>query len=125
MPSPEKKKVLAVVTDLMFAVKISDAAKRTGFDVKFVKSEADALEESKASPILIILDLNAGGIDSVDLARKLKNSDGKGVPLLAFVSHVQGELKQQAHDAGCDVVLARSAFSTNLQQILKRHASIQ
>jgi hypothetical protein len=35
---------------------------------------------------------------------------------------VQGELKQRAHEAGADMVMARSAFSTNLPQILKRHA---
>jgi hypothetical protein len=35
---------------------------------------------------------------------------------------VQGELKQKAHETGCDMVLARSAFSQNLQQIMKRHS---
>jgi hypothetical protein len=35
---------------------------------------------------------------------------------------VQGELKQAAQEAGCYMVLARSAFSQNLSQIMKRHA---
>jgi hypothetical protein len=38
---------------------------------------------------------------------------------------VQGELKQQAQEAGCDMVLARSAFSQNLPVILKRHAGVR
>ena len=42
--------------------------------------------------------------------------------MIGYVSHVQGELKQAAHEAGCDMVLARSAFSQNLPQILKRHS---
>jgi hypothetical protein len=37
---------------------------------------------------------------------------------------VQAELKQQAQEAGCDMVLARSAFSQNLPLIFKRHSSI-
>jgi hypothetical protein len=37
---------------------------------------------------------------------------------------VQGELKQAAQEAGCDMVMARSAFSQNLQQILKRHSGV-
>ena len=41
------------------------------------------------------------------------------------MSHVQGELKQQAQEAGCDMVLARSAFSQNLPVILKRHSGVQ
>jgi hypothetical protein len=43
--------------------------------------------------------------------------------VIAFVSHIEGELKRKAHDAGADMVMARSAFSTNLPQILKRHAT--
>jgi hypothetical protein len=37
---------------------------------------------------------------------------------------VQVELKQQAQEAGCDMVMARSAFSQNLPQIFKRHSGI-
>jgi hypothetical protein len=37
---------------------------------------------------------------------------------------VQGELKQQAQEAGANIVMARSAFSQNLQQILKRHSGV-
>ncbi len=40
-----KKKILAVVDDLLFTVKISDAAKRAGLDVEFVKSEQDVHRE--------------------------------------------------------------------------------
>ena len=42
------------------------------------------------------------------------------IQLVGYVSHVQGELKQAAQEAGCDMVLARSAFSQNLLQILTR-----
>jgi hypothetical protein len=37
---------------------------------------------------------------------------------------VQGDLKQAAQEAGCDMVMAQSAFSQNLQQILKRHSGV-
>jgi CheY-like chemotaxis protein len=114
--------VLAVVEDLMFTVKISDAAKRAGFTTLFVKSEQDAIERAKEKPLLIIIDLNGNSFDPVDVITKLKSGENSKIPLIGFVSHVQGELKQRAHDAGCDMVMARSAFSQNLQQILKRHA---
>ena len=120
MPSPENKKVLAVVEDLLFTVKIADAAKRNGLQTQFVKNESDALAAASQDPILIILDLNANSVDAVDLIAKLKSATK--TPVMAFVSHVQGELKQRAHEAGADIVMARSAFSTNLPQILKRHA---
>jgi PleD family two-component response regulator len=126
MHTREKKKILAVVDDLLFTVKISDAAKRVGLDVQFLKSEHDVLEKAKhEKPLLIILDLNNNSVEPLDLISKLKG-DGhlKGISLIGYLSHVQGELKQKAHEAGANIVMARSAFSQNLQQILKRHAGV-
>lgn len=121
----EKKKVLAVVDDLLFTVKISDAAKRAGLDAEFLKSEKDLLDKAEEKPLLIILDLNATSVQPLKLISKLKgNGDLKGVSVIAYLSHVQGELKQQAQEAGANMVLTRSAFSQNLQQILKRHAGV-
>ena len=118
------KKILAVVDDLFFVVKIQDAAKRAGFEASFLKSEDEAIESARAErPRLVIVDLNAKSVKPVQLIERLRaHPDLKGLTVLSFVSHVQGELKQRAHDAGANMVLARSAFSTNLPQILKRHA---
>jgi CheY-like chemotaxis protein len=75
--------------------------------------------------LLIILDLNNNSVDPLDLISKLKaHGDLKKISLIGYLSHVQGELKQKAHEAGANIVMARSAFSQNLQQILKRHAGV-
>jgi len=50
------------------------------------------------------------------------DADTKSISLLGYLSHVQGELKLKAQQAGCNAVLPRSSFSQNLPQILKRHA---
>ena len=115
-------KILAVLEDLFFMVKINEAAKRVGVAVEFVKSETDVLEKAKAKPPLIIVDLNFAGVDAMSLIGKLKaDPEFKPISVIGYLSHVQGELKQQAHEAGFNMVLARSAFSQNLPQILKRH----
>jgi hypothetical protein len=44
--------------------------------------------------------------------------------LIGYLSHIQGELKIQAQEAGCDMVIARSALSQNMLQIFKRHSGI-
>ena len=121
---PEPKKVLAVLEDLFFTVKINESAKHAGVAVEFLKSETDALTRAReAAPALLILDLNCAAVDAVGLIGKLKADEAtKGIFLLGYVSHVQGELKRQAQEAGCNMVLARSAFSQNLLQMLKRHA---
>jgi len=121
---PKKpNKILAVVDDLFFVVKINDSAKRAGLTCEFLKSEEALIEKATAeTPLMIILDLNAGSVNPVTMITKLKSIEAlRPISIISFVSHVQGELKQQAQDAGANMVMARSAFSTNLPQILKRH----
>jgi PleD family two-component response regulator len=122
-----KKKILAVVDDLLFTVKISDAAKRAGLDAEFVKSETDVMEKAALEkPLLIILDLNNNSVQPLELIAKLKgDGDLRHISLIGYLSHVQGELKQKAQEAGANIVMARSAFSQNLPQILKRHAGVR
>src|SRR5690349_1902346 len=126
MQNLEPKRVLAVVTDLFFSVKLTDAAKRAGLALEFVKDSQEVLEKAKTQPSLIIFDLNFDAVNPVSLITALKEcSDTKGISLIGYLSHVQVELKQQAQDAGCDMVLARSAFSQNMSQIFKRHSGVR
>jgi PleD family two-component response regulator len=125
MQKNSKKKIVAAVSDLLFTVKINDAARKAGLAVDFVKSEKDLLEKAGENPVAIILDLNYEAVHPLRLISKLKGSaQFKNISLIGYLSHVQGELKRQAHDAGCDIVMTRSAFSQNLPQILKRHADM-
>jgi CheY-like chemotaxis protein len=122
MPTGNRS-ILAVVDDLFFAVKINDMAKRSGFQVEFLKSEAEVLAKALGKPAIIFVDLNATSVKPIPLIAKLKASaETMGSSVVCFVSHVQAELKQRAQEAGANVVLARSVFSTNLPQILKRHS---
>src|SRR5258708_354057 len=117
-------KILAVLEDLMFTVKINEAAKRAGMPVTFLKSGHDVLAQAREQPSLILIDLIFAAIDPVGLVKSLKAvEETKAVPVIGYVSHVQADLKLQAQEAGCDTVLARSAFSQNLPQILQRHAA--
>ena len=121
MPS---RKIIAILNDLMFTVKIQEAAKRVGLETVFVKDPEAAMEKAKQSPFVIILDLNATCLSSLDLIDTLKsNPETSKVSVLGYVSHVDVELKKAAQQKGCDVVIARSAFSQNLPTLLKRYAA--
>jgi CheY-like chemotaxis protein len=118
------KRVVAVVSDLMFTAKIQDAAKHGGAEVVFVKSKQQAIEAAKSGPALMIIDLNERGLDALDLIATLKADDQtRAVHLLGFVSHVETDLRRAALDKGCDEVLPRSAFSKNVQAILDKAVS--
>lgn len=119
----QNKNIVAVVSDLFFSVKISEAAKRAGVAVDFVKDRKEVLAKAKSMPALIIFDLNFDNIQPLELIQELKSSSElKHIKVIGYLSHVQNELKLKAQETGCDTVLARSAFSQNLPEILKRYA---
>lgn len=123
---PQKsRKILAAVEDLFFVVKINDAAKRSGYSCEFLKSAKDVLDRARREPpLLIIVDLNARCFHPVDLIVRLRAEESlKRTSIIAFVSHIEAELKTRAQAAGASMVLARSAFSMNLPQILKRYTT--
>ncbi|HLI85061.1 MAG TPA: hypothetical protein VKV17_14160 [Bryobacteraceae bacterium] len=123
MQSQAAKRVLAVVNDLFFSVKLMEVAKRNGLALEFVKEGKLLLEKAGDKPSLIIFDLNFEDVEPLKLIQELKSKPGtKGISLIGYLSHIQVDLKQQAQAAGCDMVMARSAFSQNLPLIFKRHS---
>lgn len=107
----------------MFTVKIQEAAKRAGLEPVFVKSQEQALAEAKRKPVVMILDLNDAAAEPLDIIAALKSDqETNKINLVGFVSHVQADLKRSAQEKGCDVVIARSAFSQNLPILLRRYA---
>ena len=120
------KRILAVVSDLFFSVKLSEAAKRASLSLEFVKDATQVIDKAHyEKPALIIFDLNFDSVEPLELISKLKASpETKGINLIGYLSHIQAELKQSAQTAGCDMVMARSAFSQNLPQIFKRYSGI-
>ena len=112
--------IIAVVDDLFFASKIRGTAEQVGARVVFVKSIPDAIEKNRdEASSLVIADLNARCCDPAELARTFKGDENlKAIPLLGFFSHVQTELQQAALAAGFDRVMPRSAFTSNLPNIL-------
>jgi CheY-like chemotaxis protein len=111
--------VLVVMADLFFSATIVDIAKKLGMSVELIGDRETVLEKIKAKPLAVIFDLNYSALDPVGLIRKIKaNPESSGICTIGFVSHVQAELKTRARDAGCDVVLARSAFAQKLPELL-------
>ena len=130
-PLPQREdatsRIFAFVDDLFFLAKIQETARKLNVKVEFVKSEKDLLDRIKQNgeekPSLIIFDLNNANAKPLILIPKLKTKLKKGTSIIGFLSHVQGDLKQKAHEVGCDMVLPRSAFSQNLPQLLRRHGA--
>jgi CheY-like chemotaxis protein len=120
-------RIFAFVEDLFFLTKIQETGRKMNVKVEFVKTEKDLTERLQSNgegkPSLIIFDLNNANAKPLTLIPKLKSKLKKGTSIIGFLSHVQGDLKQKAHEVGCDMVLPRSAFSQNLPQLLRRHGA--
>lgn len=116
-------KILAVVDDIFFLTKIQQTARQLGLAVE--PAAPETLQERLASDGAgaILLDLNHRSGRAIELLRTLKKDPAvRSVPVVAFLSHVQADLAQSARVAGCDRVLARSAFSQQLPNLLRELA---
>ncbi len=120
-------RIFAFVDELFFQAKIQETARKLNVKVEFLKTEQELSDRLKQNgdekPSLIIFDLNSSSVKPLTLIPKLKTKLKKGTSIIGFLSHVQGDLKLKAHEAGCDMVVPRSAFSQNLPQLLRRHGA--
>jgi hypothetical protein len=119
-------RIFCFIDDLFFLAKIQETARKLGVKVGFVKADKDVVAKltgapEDAKPSLIVFDLNNANAKPLTLIPKLKAKLKRGTSVIGFLSHVQGDLKVKALEAGCDMVMPRSAFSQNLPNLLRRH----
>lgn len=111
--------VLGVLSDLFFGIKVAEAAKRAGGRMRMVKSEAELMTLAAEAPALIVFDLQQTSLEPARLLRALKAEPAlSAIPTLAYFSHVQEELRREALEAGCDLVLPRSVFTQRVEDLV-------
>jgi DNA-binding NarL/FixJ family response regulator len=109
--------IVALVTDLIFRSKIDSAARSVGVAVNFAGSASQIRERLKQDDTTrLLVDMgHAAALESIEAA-------GQHEPrphIVAFASHVDTEMIAAARRAGADEVLARSAFSARIAQLLE------
>jgi hypothetical protein len=126
IPEDAPTKIFFFIEDLFFNAKITETARKLGVKVAFVKNDKEAIahltEGDEADrPGLIVFDLNNANVKPLTLIPKLKAKLKKSTSIIGFLSHLQGDLKAKAVEAGCDTVMPRAAFSQNLPNLLRRY----
>jgi DNA-binding NarL/FixJ family response regulator len=109
-------RVVALMDDLFFQMKLAETAKQLGVEVKVATNGEAFLGLMASEPKLVIVDLNARS-QPIAAIEKLRQTQ-KEVRVVGFLSHVQADLAAQAQAAGCNEVLPRSSFTQNLAAIL-------
>jgi DNA-binding NarL/FixJ family response regulator len=112
--------VLVAVDDLLFSSKIRTVAKQAGVELAFARTPADIIERARQDrPALVIFDLDSPKTHPVQTIASLKADPAlAGIRTLGFASHVHTDLIAAARKAGAEQVLPRSAFASNLADIL-------
>jgi hypothetical protein len=126
IPEDAPTKIFFFIEDLFFNAKITETARKLGVKVAFIKNEKEAIAELTSGdeadrPGLIVFDLNNANAKPLTLIPKLKAKLKKSTSIIGFLSHLQGDLKAKAVEAGCDTVMPRAAFSQNLPNLLRRY----
>ncbi len=112
--------ILAAVEDLIFLSKIHETAQRLGVRVEPVDLKDLKERALRGAARAVILDLNHRSGSALEVLQSLKRDPSTSrLPVVGFVSHVQSEIIAAARAAGCDQVLARSAFTAQLPQLLE------
>jgi hypothetical protein len=119
-------RIYCFIEDLFLLAKIQEFSRKLGIKVAFVKADKDIVARlaeggEETRPSLIVFDLNNAAAKPLTLIPKLKAKFKRGTSVIGFLSHLQGDLKVKAIEAGCDMVMPRSAFSQNLPNLLRRH----
>jgi DNA-binding NarL/FixJ family response regulator len=114
-PSP----VHALLDDLFFRSRIEATAEAAGVRLIVSRTLAeleDKIDEAGGAGVLV--DLGLGIPDASEAIRILKRRPDPPV-VIAWGSHVDAEALDAARAAGADQVLARSAFTRRLPELLR------
>jgi CheY-like chemotaxis protein len=116
--------VIAATSDLFFGAKIVETARHLNVPLALAGSAEDLIAKARATrPGLLIFDLNAESCRPLEAIRRVRaDSELKDTAVLGFLSHMQHDLKAAAAEAGCNRVMARSAFTVELPDILRPYA---
>jgi DNA-binding NarL/FixJ family response regulator len=113
--------ILALVTDLFFALKIGDTAKAVGVPIQFAASAEEFFDGlRKTRPALVIADLTLGGVDLAALFEQLAaDAHRVTVPILGYTTHADWKRTGPLHDR-CTKVVTKDTLSRRLAELMQQ-----
>lgn len=112
--------VLLLTSDLATSSKVAGAATRQGVQLAVaMDSSMLAGKAAEQSTRLVILDLSTPRLDIAGAVRAVIDHAPTRPTIIAFGPHVHEGLLAAARDAGCDRVLSRGQFHSQIDELLK------
>ncbi len=125
MAESDERRIIAVVRDLFFAIRIRETLAPRGYRVDVAKSRAvlDTLLATDPLPALVIVDLAFAASEPPALIAALRATPRTAtLPILAFGSHLDQGARDAAKAAGADRVVANSKLAEALPELVARYA---
>jgi hypothetical protein len=98
-------RVVAFVPDLLFGSNVLGALQAAGHEPALV-TQLDPVQLQSADALIV--DLTA---DASERIQQVKATRPHGLPVLAFYSHVEADVRAQAEAAGIELVVPRSRMA--------------
>jgi DNA-binding response OmpR family regulator len=118
----DRKMILGLVPDLFFSTKIRDTAKYLGYTATISRTTDDLIQKAgELSPILIIVDLTAEGVNLEEPLTQLRlEAETTPVPVLAFTTHAAWKQTTPLHRL-CDQVVTKEVLARDLPVLLQKY----
>jgi CheY-like chemotaxis protein len=104
-------RVVALVSDLMFGSRVVAMLEAAGHEVTLTAREDEARAETEFADVLVV-DLTTDAVDGTTLVDSMATGgELHGKRTLGFYSHVEPGVREQAEEAGFDLVVPRSRMN--------------
>lgn len=116
-----KTQTLGLVRDILFRSRIDAAAQILGVEVAYAATiEQAQARSSELTPTIVFADLSDANFPADGVAAAIKRNGN--ARLIGFASHVDLKSLASARDAGFDLTLSRSEFTSRLPELLRQSA---
>jgi len=108
--------VVHLITDMLFASKVREAAKHVGLTVQGAR-DPQALALAAREARLVIVDLRVPrALEALDALAG--DPAARAVPSVAFIDHERVDVMDAARAKGCGQVMAKGQFANALPKLL-------
>jgi len=120
-----KPRVLVIDEDLLFSTRVESTLGKLGYEVFVTNDPEEAVEIAESSRLaLTIVNFGREGLEPLKTVAKLKLVFQPS-PILGFLSHkLIPDVRDEAREAGCDLLVANSALVMRLPQLMQRLAPL-
>jgi DNA-binding response OmpR family regulator len=115
--SSSAERIVLVATELILRSRVEERLRALGYEVSVADTAQGAREALRASPVLLVLDLQ---VDGIPWQQVVAAAEETCVPVLAYGQHTKPSILRAARAAGCDLAVPRSKLVAELPALLQR-----